>query len=285
MGRPQRLKSLLARLPRWVRNAVGVILALMALRGAADEALGVAQWSGEIWSLTSNVPVWIFLGLGGLVLLTVDLWFPILSSALAGASRSGSNDLPTAPVKTGLPHAGRQQRPVPPLGSHGVRIEASEDVHIADSEISGFETAIGAYGSKNVEVSDSRMVYSPEFVEESGERLASQAVGDVLLEGEGLMERLDELPRHRAQNRVDAWRHRAAEVLEVHAPDQIPFFYSNPQTGIKEEVLEHAQEINSATGYPRIKREFHNRLLRLDAIHCELDPPDEAFERAVNEKF
>ncbi len=80
---PKRLESATARFPlaRW---GIGLVLGLMAIRGATDEILGVAQWSGAIWGFTSSLPVWIFLGVGSLFLLTVDLWLPRLLRLSSG---------------------------------------------------------------------------------------------------------------------------------------------------------------------------------------------------------
>ncbi len=50
----------------------------MAIRGAADDGLGVVEWSGAVWGFTSSQPVWIVLFVVGLFLLTVDLWAPHL---------------------------------------------------------------------------------------------------------------------------------------------------------------------------------------------------------------
>jgi len=77
---PTRLQRLLERAPRPIRILVGLVLFLMAIRGAADSGLGIVQWSGALWIFSSSRPVWIAFLLAGLFLLTVDLWAPRLLS-------------------------------------------------------------------------------------------------------------------------------------------------------------------------------------------------------------
>jgi hypothetical protein len=79
---------------------VGIVLLLMAIRGAADDGLGVVEWSGAVWGFTSSQSVWIVFAVAGLFLLTVDLWAPHLLRRLehrTGAPAPVSHDSEPAP--------------------------------------------------------------------------------------------------------------------------------------------------------------------------------------------
>jgi hypothetical protein len=76
---------------------VGLVLLLMAIRGAADDGLGVVEWSGAVWNFTSSQPVWIVFAVAGLFLLTVDLWAPHL------LPHFGDTTTDEAPFKSGSP--------------------------------------------------------------------------------------------------------------------------------------------------------------------------------------
>lgn len=71
-----RMGRLIGRAPQPLRMVAGTILLLMAIRGAADDGLGVVEWSGAVWTFTSSQPVWIVFAIVGLFLMTVDLWAP-----------------------------------------------------------------------------------------------------------------------------------------------------------------------------------------------------------------
>jgi hypothetical protein len=71
-----RIENARSSAPRPVRELISGVFLLMAARGAADDAFGLAQWSGAIWRATGQEVAWILLAVAGLALLRVDLWLP-----------------------------------------------------------------------------------------------------------------------------------------------------------------------------------------------------------------
>jgi hypothetical protein len=147
---PDGLRRLLARGPRSIRWLVGFVLLAMAIRGEADELLGLADWSGSIWSFTSSQAVWISIGAAGLGLLTIDLWWPLVLSARHDEGSRSKMPAETPPVPDffetddGAMDANhRQPKPSPSRQPSAVKTEPNLKAELTREKVHG-QTILGA---------------------------------------------------------------------------------------------------------------------------------------------
>jgi hypothetical protein len=115
-----RIENARSSAPSPIRELVGGVLLLMAMRGAADDALGVAQWSGAVWRATGQDAVWGLLAIVGFALLTVDLWLP---AAVAKVAAATSKDAATDNVGV----SPEKQATGPPIPNQGTGPDQESD--------------------------------------------------------------------------------------------------------------------------------------------------------------